>query len=197
MKKLLLTITLLGLLLAPVVLFAQNGTTPPPNLSAITNGSSLFANALDLIPQADLSITNGPASFQGGELEFEASGVFHTLNAVGVSPYVSLGANYWLTKNLGLGGEIITLNNGTGTSVADASSAYFLLRKPMGNLAGYLLTGFYRDFNLGENYARVGAGIEYRYNTGLGAFVDSSYLASFHSAGQNDWLTRIGATLHF
>jgi opacity protein-like surface antigen len=195
MKKALLTIALLAALLLPAA--AQTGITPPPNLPAITNGSDVFKFALNMLPQADLSITNGPSSFQAGELEFEASAVFHTLNAVGVSPYASLGANYWFTKNLGLGGEIVTLNNGSGTSVADSGSAYMLARKPLGNIAGYVLAGFDRDFHLGENFARMGAGLEYRYNTGIGLMVDTSYLVGLKNQSDNGWLTRIGATLHF
>lgn len=195
MKKYIIATTLLIALVLPSS--AQNGTTPPPNLSAVTNGSALFANIINLLPQADLSITNGPASYQSGELEFEASAVFHTINAVGLSPYASLGANYWFTRNYGIGGEVVTLNDGSGVSTADSSSAYFLARKPIGNLAGYVLAGYDRDFHLGENYGRIGAGLEYRYNTGIGLMVDTSYLVAFQNHADNGWLTRVGLTVHF
>lgn len=172
---------------------------PTNQLVSAAGASAVASFALNLLPGWDKTATN---SFNAHELEIEVSPTWKSATASGSTPYLSIGGAYYLTKYLGLGGDVITFGNGTGTSDLDSAHVFFLARKDMGNVAGHVLLGGGRDNNLNKFCGEAGIGLEYRYSTGVGILVDTRYVYfAKQSAGStvpdHEFLTRVGVTIHF
>ncbi len=192
--------SLLLILSACLLVMGATAQTNPPALPpgvivpSITNAGSLGMFALNILPAWDPNATN---TFLSGEMNLEVSGVFHSVNAAGVSPYASVGGGYWFSKVLGVQGEVVTLSNGSGSSGVDSVSLDLAARAISGNIAGYVLAGGGRDYARNKWGGEIGVGIEYRYATGIGVFVDTRYRIEGTHSQDNDFLTRVGATVHF
>ena len=88
-----------------------------------------------------------------------------------------LGISYFITRNIGIGGEAYSENT-TGTFV-DSASANLILRLPLGHsgLAPYAFGGGGRQFDDAEAwFAQVGGGMEYRFTSHVGAFLDARWV---------------------
>lgn len=179
---------------------AQVSTNEPTY--GLTNApvGSVIGFAFALLPQWDrnaLRFTNV------SEIEIKVAPLWKTATAAGSTPYLSASADWWFKQvgaqsHLGLGGEMVTLGNGTGNDTVDSVSAYFEARKAMGNIAGYLMAGVQRDINLNRYAFEFGPGVEIRYATGIGLFLDTRLVEPFSgSSGKVDWMTRFGVSVHF
>jgi hypothetical protein len=84
-----------------------------------------------------------------------------------------LGANYFFTRNLGIGADVYS-ENLTGAFI-DSVSANVIFRLPLGNsgFSPYGFGGGGRQFDPAEVwFAQFGTGIEYRFTANIGAFLD-------------------------
>ena len=90
---------------------------------------------------------------------------------------IGVGANYFFTRNIGLGADAYS-DNSTGSFI-DSASANLILRLPLGEggFAPYAYGGGGRQFDMAEVwFGQVGAGIEYRFTTNFGAFLDARWV---------------------
>jgi hypothetical protein len=146
-------------------------------------------------PSIDPSFTN---AFQKGDLTISAGPLFHSSTATGSSPYSSLAVEWFPSLNVGGGFEVDSFSDGAGGSSVDAASVYLKARKPFANLCLYAVGGVLRDFHVGKFYGRVGAGMEYRYKSGLGWDIGTSLLFDggnhANQADKTQWLTEVKAT---
>lgn len=199
MKRLL---TIIGLCATLTASQAQTIPTEPPpfdtNAVLKAAGASAVATfALNLLPGWDKTAN----SFTNlHEFELEVSPAWKAVSASGSTPFLSIGGQYMFTRYFGAGGDIITLGNGSGSSDIDSAHVFAIARKDIGNVAGYAMLGGGRDVALNRFSVDFGVGLEYRYSTGIGLIVDTRYLKYITKlSGQpdHDFLTRVGATIHF
>jgi hypothetical protein len=97
-----------------------------------------------------------------------------------------VGFNYFLSKNVGIGGDINMPAN--GGSFVDQALGSLTLRAPLGSsgVAPYVFGGGGRGFDpRWEWFADVGVGLEYRPTHHVGIFIDSRYMWHFEE-GSND-----------
>jgi hypothetical protein len=192
-------------------------TTNEPTTGMFSNApvSTVIGFAFSLLPQWQ----RGANYFTNDSLEIKVAPLWKTAAAAGSTPYLSAGADYWFktwttvngdsggsslavsSTSVGVGGEMVTLGNGAGSDTVDSVSAYLEARRSIGNLAGYVMLGGERDIN-GNRFAfEFGPGVEIRYASGLGLFLDTRLVEPFSGGGGNgghvDWLTRFGVSLHF
>jgi Outer membrane protein beta-barrel domain len=88
-----------------------------------------------------------------------------------------VGVNYFITRHFGLGVDAYAQNT-TGVFI-DSASANLVLRLPLGHsgFAPYTFGGGGRKFDLGDAwFAQLGAGMEYRFNRHMGAFLDARWV---------------------
>jgi hypothetical protein len=192
MKRILVLVSLaLCLTASAQITFGTNGL---PNVP--TNTLDLvFGSALNLLPAVDLTATN---TFLSGELNFYSAPLWKTRTALnGTSPYFDVAADYFFTKAFGAGGELITLGNGGGSEAIAEVLADVKLRKDIGNVAGYLLGSGGYKLDIHKGSLGGGVGVEYRYKTRLGVFVDSRVMFWGTGPNQYEWLSRLGASLSF
>ncbi len=88
---------------------ALPGGTPalPGAFQQATNQSgslAVFNAALSLLPAWNPALTN---SFETGEFTLESAPLWKSMSAAGTTPYNSTEADYFFTRNLGLGAEMI------------------------------------------------------------------------------------------
>jgi len=106
------------------------------------------------------------------------------------------GLNYFVTRNLGFGGEAYSEN--TGHSFLDNASASLIGRFPLGQsgFAPYLYGGGGRQFDPTLlNFLHAGGGLEYRFTQKLGIFLDGRYV--FTDETENHGLGRVGLRFAF
>jgi hypothetical protein len=87
---------------------------------------------------------------------------------------VGAGVNYFITRNIGIGGDAYSENT-TGAFI-DSASASLILRLPLGQsgFAPYAFGGGGRQFDMAEAwFAQAGAGMEYRFTPNVGVFIDA------------------------
>ena len=180
--------------------FAQTNaatTSLPAPFEQATNQStslSVFTAALNLLPAWDPTQTN---TFQSGEFTLESAPLWKSMTAAGTTPYNSTEADYFFTRNLGVGGELISLGNGSGNNAIDTLNVTFTLRKDLGNIAGYLqLDGGY-GFNQHKPEAAFGPGLVYQYQTHLRLFLDTRFEIAGPQSNQSGFLTRVGLQIPF
>ena len=85
-----------------------------------------------------------------------------------------LGANYFITRYLGLGADVYSEDN--ANSFIASTSANLILRLPLGccGLAPYAFGGGGRQFAMARQwFAQFGAGLEYRFTRNIGVFIDA------------------------
>lgn len=169
---------------------ALSTNAPPP----IPAPATVLASAFNLLPAWDKS---NEQFANVTEVAFQVSSMWKTISAAGSTPYASMGATYFFTRQVGVQGEIVTLGNGQGNNEVDSGSTLLEFRRGVGNIAGYLLGGGGYDFNLHRWNGQGGLGIEYRYNTGLGIFADTRICVTGSEGDKNGFMTRVGMTLHF
>jgi hypothetical protein len=168
---------------------------PTNQLQQVAGASVVASSVLNMLPAWNKNL---PYFTNAHELELEISPTWKSSTAAGSTPYVSFGANYFITPSLGIGADVITFGNGTGTSDLDSSHFFGLFRKSSGNIAGHLILGGGRDNNRNQWDAEFGGGVEYRYSTGVGILLDTRYLLYPESKPiDHEFLTRVGLTLHF
>ena len=169
---------------------------PTNQLQQVAGASVVASSVLNMLPSWNKSL---PYFTNAHELELEVSPTWKSATASGSTPYVSFGANYFVTPTLGIGADLITFGNGTGTSDLDSGHVFGIFRKSVGNIAGHLMLGGGRDNNQNLWVAEAGGGVEYRYSTGVGILVDTRYVyyPSKSAASDHEFLTRVGITLHF
>lgn len=173
-------------------------TTPPPlPFEQATNQSAslaVFNAALNLLPAWDPTQTN---TFQAHEITLESAPLWKSMTAAGTTPYNSTEADYFLTRNIGIGGELISLGNGSGNNAIDTLNATFTLRKDLGNIAGYLLLDGGYGFNQRKLEAAFGPGLIYQYQTHVRLFLDTRFEIAGSQSTQSGFLTRIGLQIPF
>lgn len=106
------------------------------------------------------------------------------------------GLSYFVTRNLGLGGEAYSEN--TGHSFVDNASASLIGRLPLGHsgFAPYVYGGGGRQFDpVLLNFLHAGGGFEYRFTPRLGFFLDGRYV--FTDETENHGVGRIGLRFVF
>ncbi|MEO5803607.1 MAG: hypothetical protein ABIR24_08750 [Verrucomicrobiota bacterium] len=89
----------------------------------------------------------------------------------------SVGANYFITRNFGIGADAWGLDNNGG--LVDATSGSLILRLPIdvAHLAPYVFGGGGRIFEGPDSWtAHVGAGLEVRLNPRTGIFIDGRHI---------------------
>jgi len=198
MKKLL---TVIGLSLC-VSVQAQTLPTNAPafDTNAVlqaTGGSAVATFGLSLLPYWDKSFM---AFTNKNELELAVGPAWKSATATGNTPFIDVGARYWLTKNWGFGGDILTFGSGSGHSDLDSGHAYFMGRKASGNVAVFFELGGGRDKVLNKWAAEAGGGLQFRYKTGIGLEVGTRYVRFIDapsSAPDHEFLTSICTTIHF
>ena len=87
---------------------------------------------------------------------------------------VGAGINYFITRNIGIGGDAYSENT-TGAFI-DSASASLILRLPLGQsgFAPYAFGGGGRHFDSVRTwFGQVGGGMEYRFNPQMGVFIDA------------------------
>ena len=169
---------------------------PTPFQQATNQSASLavFNAALSLLPAWDPSQTN---TFQSGEFTLESAPLWKSMTAAGTTPYNSTEADYFLTRNLAVGGELISLGNGSGNNAIDTLNVAFTLRKDLGNIAGYLLLDGGYGFNQHRPEGAFGPGLIYQYQTHLRLFLDTRFEIAGTQSNQSGFLTRIGLQIPF
>jgi hypothetical protein len=159
-----------------------------------TAALALFNTALSLLPAWDPTQTN---AFQAREFTLESAPLWKSTTAAGTTPYNSTEADYFLTRNLALGGELISLGNGSGNNTIDTLNVAFTLRKDLGNIAGYLLVDAGYGFNQHKFEAAFGPGLVYQYQTHLRLFLDTRFEIAGTQSNQSGFLTRVGLQIPF
>jgi len=123
--------------------------------------------------------------YRSGELSLDAFGTGsigkYTLNHLSTQRIrergklgAGLGINYFITRNLGLSGEIYSEN--TSGVFIDNASANLTLRFPLGQtgLAPYVFGGGGRQFDRLESwFGQGGGGLEWRFTPHIGIFADA------------------------
>jgi hypothetical protein len=177
---------------------AQTNTPAlPTTFQGATNQTAslaLFDAALNLLPVWDASQTN---SFQAGEFTLGTAPLWKSMTAAGNTPYNSTEADYFFTRNLGAGAEIISLGNGAGANAIDTLNVSFTLRKDAGNIAGYLLLDGGYGFNQRGLEGACGPGLIYQYGTRLRLFLDTRFEFAGKRSSEEGFLTRIGLQIPF
>ena len=106
------------------------------------------------------------------------------------------GLNYFLTRNIGIGGEAYTEN--AHHNFIDNVSGSLIGRFPLGNsgVAPYVFGGGGRQLDpIYLWYLHAGAGLEYRFTPHVGAFLDARYV--FTDGTRNYGLGRAGLRFAF
>lgn len=88
-----------------------------------------------------------------------------------------IGLNYFLTRNIGVGGDAYTEN--TAHSFVDNASGNLIFRIPIDklHLAPYVFGGGGYQFDYNEIwFAQAGGGLELRVSPNVGLFVDARYV---------------------
>ncbi len=181
-----------------ISLNAQQAVPPTDITTNVPVTGFLPLNALAAIwPNVNPSLSN---TFNANELVISAAPMWKTATSSGSTPYLSLEGDYFVSKYIGVGAELITLGNGEGNNDIDTMLADFTLRKDLGNLAVYaLLSGGY-NFNTSQPVGAVGGGISYAYSNKLRWFVDTRIsFSGFTGDVKKDqgWLSRIGMSYPF
>ena len=141
MKRIILTIATAVALLAATGAQAQN---VPTSLQGATNvlasgGGLAPVNALlNILPSWDPTATN---TFGSGEVTIESAPLWKSQTAAGTTPYNSTEVDYFFTRNIGAGAEVISLGSGTGNSTIDSLNVNLTLREDSGNIAIYGIAG--------------------------------------------------------
>ena len=169
---------------------------PAPFQQATNQTASLaiFNAALALLPAWDPTQTN---AFQANEFTLESAPLWKSVAAAGTTPYNSTEADYFLTPNIAVGGELISLGNGFGNNAVDTLNVAFTLRKDLGNIAGYLLLDGGYGFNQHRPEAAFGPGLIYQYQTHLRLFLDTRFEIAGPRSDQSGFLTRVGLQIPF
>jgi len=170
------------------------GDTNPPAFNVTSNSFAPVQALLNLLPAWDPTLTN---TFKKGDAFIGISPLWKSQTAAGSTPYLSTYAGYFFTKNLGAEGELVSLGDGTGKSTVDSMALLGLLRKDVGNIAGYLEGGPVRDFHQGKFGGDFGLGIVFGYRTGLQLNVDTRWRYEGKESDQNGFLTRANIQLNF
>jgi hypothetical protein len=87
---------------------------------------------------------------------------------------VGAGINYFITRNIGIGGDAYSENT-TGAFI-DSASASLILRLPLGQsgFAPYAFGGGGHQFDMAQLwFGQFGAGMEYRFTRHVGVFLDA------------------------
>jgi hypothetical protein len=87
---------------------------------------------------------------------------------------VGAGANFFLTRNIGIGADAYSENT-TGAFI-DSASASLILRLPLGQsgFAPYAFGGGGHQFDMAQMwFGQAGAGMEYRFTPHVGVFIDA------------------------
>lgn len=187
-------------------------TQSPPIPSAFeqatnqSTGTIVFNALLGVLPAWDATQTN---DFQSGEFTIESAPLWKTTTAAGTTPYNSTEADWFFSRNFAVGGEIISLGSGTGSSSIDTLNLSLTLRKDVGNIAGYLLADLGYGFNFAETLKNgqiqaegrfegaFGPGVIYQYQTHIRLFVDTRFELAGQKNSQEGFLTRIGMQIPF
>ncbi|HSH94593.1 MAG TPA: hypothetical protein VK968_10650 [Roseimicrobium sp.] len=88
-----------------------------------------------------------------------------------------MGVNYFITKNIGIGGDAYSENS--SGSLIDSTSANMIFRFPLGDsgFAPYAYGGGGKQFDMSKAwFVQVGGGIEYRFSPSIGAFLDARWV---------------------
>ena len=162
--------------------------------SAAQSGLPQVQAVLNLLPAWDPTATN---TFSDTEYDIETAPLWKAMTQAGTTPYNSTEGDYFFSRNFGIGGEIISLGDGSGNSTIDTLNCNITLRKDVGNIAGYLLAGGGYDFNIGKPEGAIGPGIVYGYRTGIRLFLDTRCELAGTAKQDIGWLTRLGIQLAF
>lgn len=109
---------------------------------------------------------------------------------------LGVGANYFLTKYVGIGGDAYTEN--THDSFVDSASGNIILRYPFENihLAPFVFGGGGYQWDLTKTaFAQAGAGLEYRFAQHVGVFTDARYV--FNHDTSDIGIGRVGLRFTF
>ena len=197
MKRIILTIATAVALLAATGAQAQN---VPTSLQGATNvlasgGGLAPVNALlNILPSWDPTATN---TFGSGEVTIESAPLWKSQTAAGTTPYNSTEVDYFFTRNIGAGAEVISLGSGTGNSTIDSFNVNLTLRKDSGNIAIYGIAGGGYDLNRSKGQFLIGPGIVYGYQTHIRLFLDTRCQVEGTKKQDIGFLTRLGAQLWF
>jgi hypothetical protein len=107
-----------------------------------------------------------------------------------------LGANYFITRYIGLGGDVYSENT-TGRFI-DSASGNLIGRLPIGNtgLAPYIFGGAGHQFEqVQQTFGQAGTGVEIRITPNVGFFVDARYVFPDRTDGYG--LARGGMRISF
>lgn len=110
----------------------------------------------------------------------------------------SVGANYFITRNFGIGADAWGLDN--GSDFVDAVSGSAILRLPIdvAHLAPYVFGGGGRTFDGPDSwFAHVGAGLELRLNPRTGFFIDGRHIFAEKNNVSDAALFRAGIRMAF
>jgi hypothetical protein len=109
-----------------------------------------------------------------------------------------VGANYFFTKNFGIGGDAIAQAN--GHDFVDAVSGSAILRLPIdeAHIAPYIFGGGGRQFDGPDIWnLHAGVGLEARLNPNTGIFVDGRHVFHIDHRGSDYLMLRAGLRLAF
>jgi len=109
---------------------------------------------------------------------------------------VGVGANYFFTRYLGIGGDAYTED--TQHSIVDSASGNVILRIPIESirLAPYVFGGGGYQFDWKETwFGQAGAGLEFRFTRHIGLFTDGRYV--FNHDTEDIAVGRIGLRFAF
>src|SRR5262249_51831678 len=120
--------------------------TPPAfqtnEIVTAASGTAVAGFALSLLPYWDKTTTN---TYQAKELELIAAPLCKSASPYGSTAFLDIGANYFFTKNVGIGADIVTFGPGDGSSDLDSGHVDLIYRKDIGNVAGLVMVGGGRD----------------------------------------------------
>jgi hypothetical protein len=148
-------------------------------------GGTILMLAVKSALGAETVSNNQSDYYRSGELSVDAFGtgslgeytLDHLSNARvrhNIQLGVGAGANYFITRNIGIGADAYSENT-TGAFV-DSASASLILRLPLGQsgFAPYAFGGGGHQFDMGQMwFGQAGAGMEYRFTPHVGVFLDA------------------------
>lgn len=198
---------------APLVVTVDTNNPPDPGtvrsnllgtVARASGGAAIVGFALDLLPYWDRNATN---SYGSGELIFGTGPAFKSATVSGSTPYLSIYSDWMPTRYFGLGVDMVTFGNGTGTSDLDSAHGYLIGRKDVGNVAGLVEVGGGRNVTWSKYDFEAGGGLEFMYSTGVALRLTTRYvyypdkIGSFSNAGSNkashEFLTELSLNIRF
>jgi outer membrane protein W len=176
-------------------------------MQQLIKGTVIAATCLLTAASVSAADDSGNEFYRASEFSIDAFGTgsigqqtINNLSGSRISSDVRLGAgigmNYFFTRNLGVGGDVYS--ESLSGSFIDSAALNITGRFPIGSsgLAPYIFGGGGHQFDRIEQwYAHLGAGVEIRFHSNWGIFIDARYVLADKSA--NYGVGRVGVRYSF